>query len=192
MKQILFQFEHIFDSLCMRVENIYSRLVSSLNAAANSVIPKHNINFYKYWWNEEGSCLKNAYLTHKAWIDARRPKTGPIYEDKRKAKYQYKCYLKQNQENGNNSVSNDLHDPLLNKNQNGFWRTWKAKFGNKTRNSSVVEGLSDEFKIASAFSEFFAKNNNVAFASKITEDSVTTRLSNYIGDSFHIHVSVEL
>lgn len=63
---------------------------------------------------------------------------------------------KKNQRVELESVSNDLHDALINKSANAFWKTWKNKFGKKRNNPVSVEGLVDDHDIANKFAQYFA------------------------------------
>ena len=53
-------------------------------------------------------------------------------------------------------VSNSLHDLLLKKNFNNFWKSWKHKFGNKNTNADIcTDGMLDSTAIAAQFANFF-------------------------------------
>jgi len=71
-----------------------------------------------------------------------------------KAKAACKLALRQAENTNIMSVSNDLDDYLLEKDQCGFWRTWSAKFGNKHA-MSVVDGEQDAETIADRFDDLF-------------------------------------
>ena len=51
-------------------------------------------------------------------------------------------------------ISNDLHDCLITKDMNNFWKSWNNKF--KVRNSKLnVDGWSSDSEIAAEFANFF-------------------------------------
>ena len=61
----------------------YGKLVGCLNYSAELHVPVHYKNYYKFWWTQELSWLKdNAIKSNKIWKEAGRPRTGPI-ADKR-------------------------------------------------------------------------------------------------------------
>jgi len=68
------------------------------------------------------------------------------------------------------SVSNDLHDYLLEKDNTGFWRSWSAKFGDEKHVASIVDGVQDAKTIAEQFANLFEKTgtvNNEAISDKL-------------------------
>jgi hypothetical protein len=107
-------------------------------------------------------------------------------------KNNYKNCLRQNQDNVKDSISNDLHEALLQKNNGSFWKTWNAKFGNKPKQSKIIEGLSDDNMIANAFAENFAANSSVNRTVN-DEFAFKQRLLHYSGDTTNnFEVTVEL
>ena len=170
---------------------LYEKLVELLNTASELFIKKLKVNFFKYWWDHEGDLLKNeSIVTHKNWCSTGRPMHGVIYEAKRKAKAAYKLYLKRNMLKDKEEISNALHESLLNKNNDQFWKTWKYKFGSNSKKKSSINGLRDENAIANAFSEHFAKTSNKKKNSKLN-DSLDL-YSSYKGDITEIdHFDIE-
>ena len=76
------------------IEVVYKELVNVLQSAASAAIPLKRGNVEKCWWDAELSNLKNVSITtHKAWVDAGRPRSGPIATGKIKAKSKYKNYI---------------------------------------------------------------------------------------------------
>ena len=62
------------------VDHLYDRLVAALCISANLYIPKHTINFYKFWWSQELDVLKqNAIQSSTVWKNAGKPRGGVIY-----------------------------------------------------------------------------------------------------------------
>ena len=58
------------------------------------------------------------------------------------------------------SVSNNLHDALVNKNSTMFWKIWKNKFNTNQSHAKIIEGSSDETQIANGFANFFDRTRN--------------------------------
>jgi len=57
----------------------------------------------------------DSICTHRLWLDNGYPRSGPIYDAYQKAKVAYKLALRQAENTNLVSVSNDLHDYLLEK-----------------------------------------------------------------------------
>ena len=106
---------------CLSVNLLYKKLVDSLNIASSKFIPRKKRNFFKFWWDEEAETLKqNSIETHRQWNLNGKPKTGVVYYLKKKSKYHYKSYIRQNKHNETLTVSDSLHDSLLNKDPDSF------------------------------------------------------------------------
>lgn len=137
-------------------DRLYDRVVNALQAAARQFIPKHKKNFYKFWWNSELDELKeNAIRSCKIWKEAGKPKHGPIYNNYRQDKLLYKRQIREGQAREMTSFSNDLHDALLRKSGQQFWKSWKSKFDNKTNVILQLNGTSDSEVIADNFAKYF-------------------------------------
>jgi len=79
-------------------------------------ISTKKVNFYKFWWNEELSLLKqNSIDAHNIWDSAGRPKFGEIWQKQVSAKQLYKRSIKHYQLQESNSITNELNDHLLKK-----------------------------------------------------------------------------
>jgi len=79
-------------------------------------------------------------------------------------------------------VSNNLHDYLLAKDPDSFWRSWAAKFGGKKHVVSVVDGVQNAKTIAERFADLFEKAcsvNNEAVSDKLRKKFLT-ECSSYV------------
>ena len=94
------------------------------------------------------------------------------------------------------SVSNDLHDALIQKSTNCFWKSWHNKFGKKKVTPKSVEGLVDEQLIANEFAEYFCVNGNTESTADriLLENTFMERLANYRNDADvgNLQIDVEL
>jgi len=134
------------------IESIYASIVFSLNNCAANTIPKMRVNKLKFWWDQEVNEMKRrATISHRAWIDANRPSTGIIYENRKKDKYAYCNKIRQGKMKEKQDISNSLHDALINKNKNSFWKMWRNKFKLKNNRSMTVNGKSCDVDIANEF-----------------------------------------
>ena len=59
---------------------------------------------------------QQAVISHNEWIEAGKPRQGPIYENRTKIKLKYK--LKQTKNNAQNKIANDLQESLMKKIKN--------------------------------------------------------------------------
>ena len=129
----------------------------ALKSASHSTVPMKRENFYKFWWNEELSLLKNISIeAHRVWDSAGRPRSDEIWVNKNAAKQRYKLAIKQFQISDNNNVTNELNDLLLRKDINSFWKTWNSKFANKNGIPNYIDGEADTIKICVKFADYFA------------------------------------
>ena len=53
------------------IKHVYENIVSVLCDNASNYVPKHHVNFYKFWWFQELSRLKEkAIIFYNLWKDA--------------------------------------------------------------------------------------------------------------------------
>ena len=92
-------------------------------------VPAHYKNYYKFWWSEELSCLKeNAIQSNEIWKAAGRRRTGPITDKRNADKRIYKKRMLSSERQAElQCYSNDLHDALISKSGVTFWKCWKSK-----------------------------------------------------------------
>jgi hypothetical protein len=181
--------------VCDNIESMFACLSDSLNCAANYVIPVFRSDFLKYWWNQELDELKsNSCSTHSIWLDAGRPMYGPIYDAKRRAKAAYKTCIRNNQKLEQQSVSNDLHDALIQKSTSCFWKSWNNKFGKKKVTSKTIEGFTDNQLISNGFAEYFCVNGNSESTADcvLLENAFMKRLSNYRNDDDDVNLKIDV
>ena len=178
---------------CKIIECIYFDIISSLSSAAGYCIKKKKVNFYKYWWSQELDALKSeAIRTHKNWLSCNKPKFGPIFDSRVKAKLAYKTSIKTHQSIEASNVSNSLHDALCQKNCKTFWGMFKSKFGSKLNLPKSIEGLADGFLIANEFLHRFEKIGQKKTTPEM-ERCTENRLAGYTGDDILCeHFDLEL
>ena len=142
-----------------QVEYCYDSMMVALNEASDMCVPKIKCNSLKHWWSEVAEELKQQSITtHRLWNDNGRPRNGPIFDGKNKAKLNYKSYLRQEMANEKLNISDSLHDSLKSKNGNEFMKIWRKKFSKKKHNlPGNINGITDEKSIADEFANFFAR-----------------------------------
>ena len=104
-----------------QIEDWYQRIVAAFHKAATLFIPKVQSSALKFWWDEALDELKKAsMLSHQLWVDAGKPRNGTIFQKRTRDKLAYRALIKERKESEKSSISNELHDLLLNKNTNSF------------------------------------------------------------------------
>jgi Reverse transcriptase (RNA-dependent DNA polymerase)/Endonuclease/Exonuclease/phosphatase family len=143
----------------VEIDQVYNIIVDSLCSSAKLCIPKHTKNYFKFWWCQELDLLKeNAIASCRAWKDASRPKHGAIFIKYNTDKLLYKKRIREEQSNEINSYTNDLHNALLCKSNQDFWKVWRSKFRTTSNNVLKVDGTSDGDLIVDKFAKYFEVN----------------------------------
>ena len=73
------------------------------------------------------------------------------------AKAAYKLRVRQALKEEKVSYSNDLHDALLAKSENDFWKSWQSKCGDNKAAPRQINGITNDTVIVSNFAEYFNK-----------------------------------
>jgi hypothetical protein len=131
-----------------------------LRASADLFIPKQTKNFFKFWWTQELDVLKeHAIASCKVWKETGRPRNGAIFLQYKRDKLLYEKSIREQRASETTSYTNDLHEALLSKSSQDFWKVWKSKFGNNSSGPLQVDGISDSASIAANFAEHFESNS---------------------------------
>jgi len=147
------------NSVIAQIDSLYKQVVDILNNTAGECIPSVPKNFFKFWWDQELSALKHqAISSHREWVQQGRPKQGYCFDNKMKNKMQYKNAIREKRKSGENSFSNDLHEALLQKTQDNFWKMWKSKFSKRSNIPHEIDGSVSHEEIANKFAVFFAES----------------------------------
>ncbi|MFM2293446.1 MAG: hypothetical protein RIS29_3259, partial [Bacteroidota bacterium] len=138
------------------INEMYDKLVATLQYCASLSVPKHEKDFYKYWWDQELDLLKDESIkSHNLWKLAGKPRNGPCFNKYRADKLAYKLRIRHCQENETLNYTNDLHNALMNKQGPDFWKCWRSKFGSKEQEVIQVDGLTNASDIAEIFVRHF-------------------------------------
>ena len=65
---------------------------------------------------------------NKLWKAAGKPRTGLIYQQRQSNRLQYRKRIREERKSETMVYTNELHEALLQKNGNEFWKSWKSKF----------------------------------------------------------------
>ena len=184
-EQQLFEFKN-------EISKAYNDIVIGLTNSAAECIPLVTKNFFKYWWNQELNTLKeNSIAAHKAWTEAGSPRSGDLFEEKKFAKSKYKNKVRQQKSADVDEFNNCLHDALLSKDPDNFWKSWRSKFGKNRHLPNIIDGSNNRNEIADKFGAFFADicNGNSAEKAANFEGIYKNMLKSYNGDiltKFHL------
>jgi len=176
------------------VNVLYADIVDILVSAANAYVPKHQSNFYKFWWDAEMSLLKDESIeSNEEWKAAGKPRYGPIFDRRQACRLRYRRRIRETNRSTQSVYTNDLHECLLSKNGPSFWKCWRSKF--ETRNKCIqVDGSIDSEVVANKFANHFHKAyscNNTSRAAELYSEYRTNRC-NYQGLPLTEDFNVEL
>jgi len=120
-------------------------------------IPSRSQNFFKYWWCQELDCLKQQSIeSNQLWEASGQPRFGPIYDRQNKARREYRLGIRKYQLSPTEFYSNDLHEALINKQGNAFWKCWNSKFNSNPNKFQLIDTASDSQEIADKFAVHFS------------------------------------
>lgn len=136
-------------SLSLDIDSDYDEMLTALHNAARLCVPRGQATFFKYYWDDDLNDLKMKSLeAHRLWVECGWPHAGFVLQERCRTRAAYKRALRNKRREKYLTVSNDLHECLLAKDIDGFWCTWKCKFGAKTTFSVCVDGVADSRSIA--------------------------------------------
>ena len=99
-------------------------------------------SFFKYWWDQELSALKEAAVnSNKLWKVAGKPRQGPLFDKRQLCRARYRKGIRDGQKRSITSCTNDLHEALLAKDGPLFWKSWRSKFETRSNCSQLTVAL---------------------------------------------------
>jgi len=165
------------------IETLYGDIVALLNNSAKLYVPERSKAFFKFWWNEELNSLKEASInSDRLWKTAGKPRSGPLYQQRQSSRLQYRKRLREEQKSESMVYTNDLHEALLDKKGNEFWKCWRSKFEHYS-GCKEVDGSTDSNTIVNKFAHYFSTTyscNNPNRAYSLQQEFETVR-ANYCG-----------
>ena len=106
--------------LCM-LDVFYRSIVDGLFTASVSTVPRQRRSFYKFWWDEELSLLKdNSIKTHQLWKSLGKPRSGEVFRNMQQAKYEYKSAIRNKKKLSKEHYTDELNDALIKKDTSSF------------------------------------------------------------------------
>jgi len=138
------------------INSFYSSIIHALHEASILCIPRKKHGFFKYWWDEELTMLKQTAInSFNVWSSLGKQRNGTVFDDMRRDKARYKLAIRAKSDASANEFSDSLNDALMSKDMNEFWNTWRSKFS-KSKPASVIDGYCDYQNIANRFADVFS------------------------------------
>ena len=131
----------------------------------------------------------NSVNSFRAWQAAGKPKHGILQSEMQQHRLRYRKAIRDRETKIIVEVSNSLHDALIKKNSEVFWKTWKSKFNNSNKTISV-DGLNNNLDIANKFAEFFQNASESNCLKKDVE--FTAKFKNAIDDYKQKHLADDI
>lgn len=167
------------------IDACYNDVVTVLTTGAQTFVPQHRKNFYKFWWDEELNLLKEESInSDKLWKAAGKPRQGPIFDRRQLCRLQYRRRLREGERSNLTAYTNDLHECLLEKNGADFWKCWRSKFVSSNK-CEQVDGCVDSIIVADKFAAHFsaAYSSTNATQADALKAEYSQRRADYFGDA---------
>ena len=139
------------------IDRYHNDIVEAVLFSDNS-LPRTNFRYHKSYWSSSLNELKQRSIECcNTWRLCGCPKSGDIYECKKRCSLQYKVAIRKAKRNHEASVNHELFHSLTSLDNDSFWRVWRNM--NKGKDSLVtrVEGETTETGIAGAFCRHFQR-----------------------------------
>ena len=145
------------------LDKIYERIVAVLAVGENLYIPRCSKNYFKFWWSEELTVLKQAAIdTDRLWKAAGKPRSGQIFDNRQKSRLVYRKRIRECERSSSFTYTNELHEALLKKNGPAFWKCWRANFEPASKCVEVESSVNPDVivqKFVSHFSSAYTPND---------------------------------
>ena len=174
------------------LEKFYQDIVMAVSQA-DHCLPRKKHGLAKPFWSPELTVLKQKSIdSYSLWKSCSCPQSGPIFEEKRKANYQYKRALRISKQDSSSSMSDEMSTNLLSKDYNSFWKNWRQNTGNGRACSSMIDGFVDHKEIADCFATVYKG----IYRSSVADDKLRTSFNEafspyqaeHQGDSLEPHL----
>lgn len=116
-----------------KINEYYDSIVHVLQQSMYECVPAVRSNFYKSFWTEELTALKQASIdAHNLWRLCGAPRSGLVNKIRLEAKYRYKLALKHAMVNNQIELDDEISSLYLRKDMDKFWQRWSSRFSNKS------------------------------------------------------------
>ena len=128
----------------------------ALKMSAVDCVPRIAVNARKQFWNENLDKLKQISIDmHALWRTCGSPRSGVINAARLRAKFDFKSAVKKAERDFDRTHYDELNELFINKDTNNFWKSWSAKFSKKSSSTTMIDGNSNDQKIADKFADHF-------------------------------------
>ena len=171
------------------IQNEYDIMIQSIKAA-DSVLPRQKPGTAKAWWSKDLQNLKQKSIEiTEIWKSEGRPRDGQTNRERLKVRAEYRRAIKSSKTNKNQKSWDKMHEHLVTKDTDQFWRSWKKLHNkNNTHFHPVVNGISSKNGIAESFKNHFVKHSKPNDEQRVDElnqkfkDQFDEFQHNHIGD----------
>ena len=166
---------HCQDENCrLSIQHEYDSLICILKEA-DSILPRFKAGTAKAWWSSELQQMKQKSIEiTNLWKNEGRPKSGPINYERLHVRAAYRKAINDSRLSTNQKSWDKLHEDLVNKDTDSFWKSWKKLHnGNRTHCHPVINGISSKEGIAETFKQHFKKHsqpNNPERVSQLNDE----------------------
>ena len=107
-------------------------------------------------WNEYVKPYKDkSIFCHELWVNAGKPQSGNLFNDRKFARYKYHWAIKQVKKNKDKIILNKTAQQLTQKSFNDFYKTIKKLKGNNNSLATVIDNKCTEEDIADNFRSIY-------------------------------------
>ena len=140
----------------IQINRFYEDIVRALKMSAVDCVPRIAVNALKQYWNENLDKLKQISIDmHAPWRTCGSPRSGVINAARLRAKFDFKSAVKKAERDFDRTHYDELNELFINKDTNNFWKSWSAKFSKKSSSTTMIDGNSNDQKIADKFADHF-------------------------------------
>jgi len=133
------------------INALYSKLTNAV-LCSDVVVRRTKSSFFKQWWDSALDVLKNNSIeNYNLWQSVGKPSSGEIFQKMKQSKLEYKQSIIKHKKESEMKFGEELYDNFLNKDLNGFWKSWKSKFSKKESHAKMIEGCNDSSEIVQVF-----------------------------------------
>jgi hypothetical protein len=139
------------------IDNYKNEIVTALQDAAFTSIPRIPTCSLKPYWNDEVEWQKeDGIFWHNLWVSSGRPSGSCLHLIKSLCKLEYKRAIKDAYSSYENSIDDELLKFYTNKHMPEFWKVWNAKFKRGISNQIHVIGCKSDADTANIFANKFS------------------------------------
>ena len=144
-------------------------------------------------WNEFVRPYKDkSILCNELWVSAGKPTSGPLFNERKSARYKYHWAIKYVKKNKENIILTKTAQQLTNKSFRDFWKFIRKFKGNVTAYSKVIDDKCTDESIANHFQSIYdslynsVKDDNL-YATKLKIDNLINSKCNTNSCNTHCH-----